>query len=100
MSLRYRPDLPYALKNLSFRIRAGEKVGVVGRTGAGKSTIFASLLRLVEPCSGEIFLDDVNISSIFVKNLRNAITMIDQEPTLIKGTFRENLDIKNIYTDD
>jgi ABC-type multidrug transport system fused ATPase/permease subunit len=72
----------------------------VGRTGAGKSTIYATLLRLVDPCSGEIYLDDKNISDLFVKNLRNEITMIDQEPTLIKGTFRENLDIKNIYTDD
>lgn len=74
-------------------------MGIVGRTGAGKSTLYACLLRLVDPCSGTILFDDTESESYFLKDLRNAITMIDQEPTLLKGTFRENLDIKGIYSD-
>jgi ABC-type multidrug transport system fused ATPase/permease subunit len=88
VSAKYRPDLPFALKHISFRIKAGEKVGIVGRTGAGKSTIYSTLLRLIDPCEGEVLLDDVDHRQYFVKDLRNAITMIDQEPVLIKGTFR------------
>ena len=55
--MKYRPDLPFALRNLSFRVRPGEKVGIVGRTGAGKSTVFSSLLRILDPCEGTILLD-------------------------------------------
>ena len=75
-SLRYRPQLPLALKNLNIRIKAGEKIGVVGRTGAGKSTIILGLLRIVEADSGSIEIDGVNISDLGLKDVRSGITII------------------------
>jgi ABC-type multidrug transport system fused ATPase/permease subunit len=81
-------DLPDVLMGLSCKISPGEKVGIVGRTGAGKTTIINSLLRITDISKGDIFIDGNSILSYSLKDIRNSITMIDQSPTLIKSTFR------------
>jgi ABC-type multidrug transport system fused ATPase/permease subunit len=86
--VKYRPELPLVLKGISIHIEKGEKVGIVGRTGAGKSTITNCLLRVLDCCEGTISIDGKNIQDYFLKDLRSNITMIDQEPVLINGTFR------------
>ncbi|KAF8747849.1 ABC transporter transmembrane region [Rhizoctonia solani] len=78
--MRYRPELPLVLKNLTMSIRSGENIGVVGRTGAGKSSLFLSLLRILEPASGTICIDGVDITKIGLHDLRRAISIIPQEP--------------------
>lgn len=86
--MKYRQDLPNVIKELSCTINAGEKIGIVGRTGAGKTTIINTLLRLTEISSGEVLIDGQSIINLPLKDMRHDITMIDQEPTLIKSTFR------------
>ncbi|CAE6470998.1 unnamed protein product [Rhizoctonia solani] len=98
-SMRYRPELPLVLKNLTMSIRSGENIGVVGRTGAGKSSLFLSLLRILEPASGTIFIDGVDITTIGLHDLRRAISIIPQEPQLFEGTIRENVDPTDEYDD-
>lgn len=90
--LRYRPDLPLVLKGLSIRIPAGSKVGVVGRTGAGKSTLMVALLRIVELAEGEVWIDGENIRDVGLATLRSSIAVIPQDPILFSGTVRSNLD--------
>ena len=99
-SVKYRPDTKIVLKNLTFTINSGEKIGVVGRTGSGKSTLCLCLFRILEPTFGKIFIDDVDITKIGLSLLREIITVIPQDPTLIEGTLRENLDPMGIFTDD
>ncbi|CAE6457349.1 unnamed protein product [Rhizoctonia solani] len=98
-SMRYRPELPLVLNNLTMSIRSGENIGVVGRTGAGKSSLFLSLLRILEPASGSIFIDGVDITTIGLHDLRRAISIIPQEPQLFEGTIRENVDPTDEYDD-
>ncbi|CAE7095301.1 unnamed protein product [Rhizoctonia solani] len=98
-SMRYRPELPLVLKDLTMSIRSGENIGVVGRTGAGKSSLFLSLLRILEPASGTIFIDGVDITKIGLHDLRRAISIIPQEPQLFEGTIRENVDPTDEYDD-
>ncbi|OII72305.1 ABC transporter family protein [Cryptosporidium andersoni] len=98
--LKYRSDLPLVLNNISCTILPGEKVGVVGRTGAGKSSIFASILRLVEPFSGNIKIDDIDISSIGLFDLRSRISIIPQDPIIFSGTVRFNLDPLKQHSDE
>jgi ABC-type multidrug transport system fused ATPase/permease subunit len=86
------------LKGINCIIKKGEKIGIVGRTGAGKTTIINTLLRVTEIVEGDVLVDGQSIMSLPLKDLRNDITMIDQEPTLIKSTFQENLDITKRYT--
>ncbi|CAI5758659.1 unnamed protein product [Candida verbasci] len=100
VSLRYAPDLPRVIKNVSFDIDPCNKVGIVGRTGAGKSTIITAFFRFLDPETGSIKIDDVDISKIGLRNLRQAITIIPQDPTLFSGTVRSNLDPFNAYTDE
>ncbi len=74
--MKYRPNTEIVLKNLSFKVRSGEKIGIVGRTGAGKSTISLAISRLVEIFSGKIFIDGLNIQNIPLDTLRKQITVI------------------------
>ncbi len=100
LTMSYRPDLPPVLRNLSFTLRAGEKVGLVGRTGAGKSSIFQSLYRIVEASSGRILIDGEDISQFGLHDVRGrALSIIPQEPTLFSGSIRSNLDPFSEYTD-
>lgn len=92
VSLKYRPDTEVVLDQLSFRIGAGEKIGVVGRTGAGKSTICLALSRIVEIVAGQIIIDDVDIKEVQLEYLRKMITVIPQDPSLFNGSLRFNLD--------
>lgn len=96
----YRKELDPVLRNLTFKIDAQEKVGIVGRTGAGKSSLALAVLRCLEADGGKILVDDVDIGLIGLRDLREAITIVPQEPTLFMGTIRTNLDPFNIYTDD
>lgn len=100
-SLRYRPETELVLKNLSFEVKPKEKIGIVGRTGAGKSTICLALCRIVEAHGGSIVIDGVDISKIGLADLREKITIIPQDPTLFEGTLRFNLDpVGNISDTD
>ena len=92
VKLRYRPGLPLVLKGLSIHIKPGERIGVVGRTGAGKSTITSTLFRLVELSGGSISIDNIDIATIGLHDLRSRLTIIPQDPTLFRGTIRTNLD--------
>ncbi|KAF2084152.1 ABC multidrug transporter-like protein [Saccharata proteae CBS 121410] len=91
-SMRYRPSLPLVLRNLTLSIRGGERVGVVGRTGAGKSSIMSTLFRLVELDGGKIEIDGVDIKNVGLRDLRSRLAIIPQDPTLFRGTVRSNLD--------
>ncbi|TPX60041.1 hypothetical protein PhCBS80983_g02066 [Powellomyces hirtus] len=100
LTLQYAPDLPAVLHHLTLTIGDKEKVGVVGRTGSGKSTLIQSLFRTIEPCLGsEIKIDGVNTRTIPLEDLRRAISIIPQDPTLFSGTFRSNLDPFGEYDD-
>jgi ATP-binding cassette, subfamily C (CFTR/MRP), member 1 len=92
VQMRYREGLPMILHSLSIDIRAGERLGIVGRTGAGKSSIMFALFRMVELSSGSIVIDDVDISCIGLKDLRSRLSIIPQDPTMFRGTVRTNLD--------
>ena len=91
-SVKYRPDTDKVLKKLNLTIKSGEKVGVCGRTGSGKSTICLCLFRILEAEEGQIFIDGVDISTIGLDLLRSSITIIPQDPCLIEGTLKENID--------
>jgi ABC-type multidrug transport system fused ATPase/permease subunit len=80
------------LDGVSFRVPAGAKIGVVGRTGAGKSTLFQALFRFIEPERGAITIDGVDIGSVPLPRLRRAVAIIPQDPTLFAGSVRTNLD--------
>ena len=99
-STRYRSDLDTVLRSLTFKIEGGEKVGVVGRTGAGKSSMALALFRGLEAEEGKILIDDVDIGLIGLQNLREAITIVPQDPTLFSGTLRSNLDPFELFTDE
>uniref|UniRef100_A0A4W6DUI8 ATP-binding cassette, sub-family C (CFTR/MRP), member 10 n=1 Tax=Lates calcarifer TaxID=8187 RepID=A0A4W6DUI8_LATCA len=90
--LAYRDGLPNALDGVSLVVRPGEKVGIVGRTGSGKSTLFLALFRMVELKQGQILLDGLDISSVGLGQLRSRLAIIPQDPFLFSGTIRENLD--------
>ncbi|XP_072734668.1 multidrug resistance-associated protein 1 isoform X3 [Ciconia boyciana] len=98
-SLRYRPNLELALKHVNLTINGQEKIGVTGRTGAGKSTLAVGLLRLVEAAEGAILIDGLDIAQLGLHDLRTKITVIPQDPVLFSGSLRMNLDPLNRYTD-
>ncbi|XP_064596836.1 multidrug resistance-associated protein 1-like [Liolophura sinensis] len=97
---RYRPGLSLVLKGITADIQAGERVGVVGRTGAGKSSLTHSLFRLIEPEGGAIVIDGQNIADLGLHDLRSRITILPQDPVLFSGTLRMNLDPFDRYHDD
>ncbi|KAJ2255882.1 Canalicular multispecific organic anion transporter 2 [Coemansia sp. RSA 455] len=99
-SMRYRSDLDSALDDLTFVVHSKEKIGIVGRTGAGKSSLTYALMRLVEADSGSITIDGIDISTIGLYDLRSRISIIPQDPSLFVGTIRDNLDPTRQYTDD
>ncbi len=100
LKVRYAPHLPQVLKGVNFTIPAGTKVGIIGRTGSGKSTLFQTLFRFIELEEGEIVIDGVDIASIPIERLRKSMAIIPQDPTLFMGTIRNNLDRYNEYSDD
>lgn len=99
VSLKYRPELDLVLKNLSVVFQSGHKIGICGRTGAGKSTILQSLFRMVELESGTIKIDGVDISTLSLQDLRKGLSIIPQESVLFQGTVRSNLDPLKEHTD-
>jgi ABC-type multidrug transport system fused ATPase/permease subunit len=91
-SVKYRSNTPIVLNNINLEIKGKEKIGVVGRTGSGKSTLCLCLFRLLEAYRGNIYIDGIDISKIGLENLRNNLTIIPQEPILINGSIRYNID--------
>ncbi|KAF9911176.1 hypothetical protein BX616_010647 [Lobosporangium transversale] len=99
VSMRYREGLPFALEKVSFDIQPGHMVGVVGRTGAGKSTLIQVLFRLVEWESGSVIIDGIETQTIGTADLRSRISIIPQDPVLFQGTIRYNLDPLSRHTE-
>ena len=97
--VRYRKDLDLVIKGINCEIQSGEKIGIVGRTGAGKSSLTMGLFRILEAAGGSIEVDGVNISSIGLHDLRSKLTIIPQDPVLFSGTLRMNLDPFDAHTD-
>ncbi|KAF3676906.1 DNA-binding protein GT-1 [Capsicum annuum] len=99
LHVQYSPDLPRVLKGITCTFPAGKKIGIVGRTGSGKSTLIQALFRVVEPSEGCILVDGIDISKIGLQDLRSKLSMIPQDPTLFDGTIRTNLDPLLQHTD-
>ncbi|ODV92295.1 hypothetical protein CANCADRAFT_30494 [Tortispora caseinolytica NRRL Y-17796] len=100
LTLRYAPSLPTVINGVSFEVMPRAKVGIVGRTGAGKSTIISAFFRFLEAEKGQILIDGLDISEIGLRDLRHALTIIPQDPTLFAGTIRFNLDPFKAYSDE
>ena len=98
-SARYRPGLPLTLKHISASIGPGEKIGIVGRTGAGKSSLIQALFRTVEAHAGSIYIDCLDISRIPLDRLRSSLAIIPQDPLIFAGSIRENLDPFDAHED-
>ena len=92
-------DTPQALRNITLRIDGGEKIGIVGRTGAGKSSLIQILFRMGRLINGQIEIDDIDITTIGLDDLRSRISIIPQDPVLFTGTIKNNLDQFNSYSD-
>nr|XP_033799380.1 canalicular multispecific organic anion transporter 1 [Geotrypetes seraphini] len=97
---RYRPELDLVLQGITCDIDCTEKVGIVGRTGAGKSSLTNCIFRIIESAGGKIVIDGVDISTIGLHDLRQRLTIIPQDPVLFSGTLRMNLDPFNKYSDE
>ncbi|XP_071949620.1 ATP-binding cassette sub-family C member 5-like [Antedon mediterranea] len=100
VEMQYRENLPLVLKGISFEIKTKEKIGIVGRTGSGKSSLATCLYRLVEVKSGCITIDNVDVSSLNLNLLRSKLSIIPQDPVLFVGSIRYNLDPFDQFTDD
>ncbi|CAD6893903.1 unnamed protein product [Tilletia controversa] len=101
LRLRYAPDLPEVLKGVSFDISAGQKVGIVGPTGCGKSTTVTSLFRLVDNFSGgRVLIDGIDISKIGLEDLRSRLMIVPQDPVILSGSLRDSIDIFQEHTDE
>ncbi|CCF56859.1 hypothetical protein KAFR_0B05630 [Kazachstania africana CBS 2517] len=99
-STRYRPELDLVLKNINVHIRPTEKVGIVGRTGAGKSSLTLALFRIIEATAGNIIIDGIPINEIGLYDLRHKLSIIPQDSQVFEGTLRENIDPTNLFTDE
>lgn len=99
VSMSYKPDLPPALLNFNASVRGGEKIGICGRTGAGKSTIMTAIYRLVEIQQGTISIDGIDVSRLGLHELRSKLSIIPQDPVLFQGTVRSNIDPFGDYSD-
>ncbi|CAF4896942.1 unnamed protein product, partial [Rotaria sp. Silwood1] len=101
-SLRHRSNLEYAIRNINLRIESGQKIGIIGRTGAGKSSLVKGIFRFIDRSNvrGQILIDDVDISRITLNDLRSHLTVIPQQSILFSGTLRYNLDPYNSYSDE
>ncbi|KAG1677890.1 Multidrug resistance-associated protein 4 [Nymphon striatum] len=98
VSLKYSEEDNYVLKNINFKIKNSEKIGIVGRTGAGKSSLITALFRLSKP-EGNIFIDGISTENISLQDLRNSISVIPQDPLLFNNTVRYNMDPFSCYSD-
>nr|XP_023677559.1 multidrug resistance-associated protein 1-like [Paramormyrops kingsleyae] len=98
--LQYRRGLDWALKDISLSIQEREKVGIVGRTGAGKSSLALGIFRILEASKGMIYIDGINIAEVGLHDLRSRITIIPQDPVLFSGSLRMNLDPFDRYSDE
>ncbi|KAG8641653.1 hypothetical protein MANES_12G015700v8 [Manihot esculenta] len=99
LSVQYSPALPMVLKSITCTFPGGKKIGVVGRTGSGKSTLIQALFRVIEPSGGQILIDGLDISKIGLQDLRSRLGIIPQDPTLFQGTVRHNLDPLQEHSD-
>ncbi|RLM74168.1 MRP-like ABC transporter [Panicum miliaceum] len=99
LKVRYRQNTPLILKGITVNIKSGEKIGIVGRTGSGKSTLVQALFRIVEPAEGRIIIDCVDICTLGLHDLRSRFGVIPQEPVLFEGTVRSNIDPTGRYSE-
>lgn len=98
-SVKYRSDLDYVLKNITFKLETGTKLGILGRTGAGKTTLISSVFRYFAQFEGDIFIDDVRIRDLDIQRLRSSMTIIPQDPILFHTTLKKNLDPDDAHSD-
>lgn len=97
--MRYRADLDLVLKDVCLKVDGGQRVGVCGRTGAGKSSLTLAVFRILEASAGKIFIDGVDIATIGLHDLRNIVSIIPQDPQLFEGSIRTNIDPTNAASD-
>uniref|UniRef100_A0A6M2DRX2 ABC-type glutathione-S-conjugate transporter n=1 Tax=Xenopsylla cheopis TaxID=163159 RepID=A0A6M2DRX2_XENCH len=98
--VRYREGLDLVLRGVNFKVHGGEKVGIIGRTGAGKSSLTLALFRIIESAGGSIYIDGIDISKLGLHALRSRLTIIPQDPVLFSGTLRINLDPFDAHSDE
>lgn len=99
MQIRYSMYSPLVLHGITCTFYGGKKIGVVGRTGSGKSTLIQAMFRMVEPAGGKVVIDGLDITTIGLHDLRSRLSIIPQDPTLFEGTVRTNLDPLEEHTD-
>eukprot|EP00644_Phytophthora_capsici_P007504 jgi/Phyca11/7713/fgenesh1_pm.PHYCAscaffold_21_\ len=99
LCLKYRPELPLVLRGVTMEIAAGEKIGICGRTGAGKSSLMVALFRICEFDSGTVWIDGLDIQKVKLNDLRRSLAIIPQDPVLFSGTLRANMDPFGTYSD-